>query len=74
MRLRTTGAWTPEVDASHAAWLAAVGNAFVNAIRPRIQRLLGQVRGVQTMPCRHLKQARGQRGRRAAASPATRNA
>jgi hypothetical protein len=46
MRLRTTGAWTPEVDASHAAWLAAVGNAFVNAIRPRIQRLLGQVRGV----------------------------
>ncbi len=46
MRLRVPGNWSAEEEARHAAWLAAVDNAFVNALRPRIQRILGETRGI----------------------------
>ncbi|MGG5890687.1 hypothetical protein ACLF3G_26690 [Falsiroseomonas sp. HC035] len=41
LRLRIPGPWTEADDARHLAWLAAAGNAFVNAFRPRLQRLVG---------------------------------
>jgi hypothetical protein len=44
MRLRVPGSWTAEDDTRHATWLAGVGNAFVNVLRPRIQRFLEEVR------------------------------
>ncbi|MBL6459376.1 hypothetical protein JMJ55_29090 [Belnapia sp. T6] len=46
LRLRVPGDWSDEEQARHAAWLAAAGNAFVNALRPRIQRILSELRGV----------------------------
>ncbi|WP_159351046.1 hypothetical protein [Roseomonas harenae] len=45
LRLRAPGNWTEEDDVRHRAWLAAAGNALVNALRPRIQRILSEVRG-----------------------------
>jgi hypothetical protein len=39
MRLREAGPWSPEDDARHLAWLTSVGNAFINAFRPRLQRI-----------------------------------
>jgi hypothetical protein len=45
MRLREPGPWTGADDERHATWLAAVGNAFVNAIRPRVLRLSAETRG-----------------------------
>jgi hypothetical protein len=46
MRLREPGGrWTPDDDARHLAWLAPVGNAFVNAFRPRVRRLAAEAQG-----------------------------
>jgi hypothetical protein len=45
MRLREPSPWTPEDDTRHIGWLAAVGNAFVNAFRPRVQRLAAILHG-----------------------------
>jgi hypothetical protein len=46
LRLRAPGAWTAEDDVRHIAWLAAAGNALVNAVRPRIQKFLTEARNV----------------------------
>lgn len=46
MRLRELAdQWTPDDDSRHLAWLAAVGNAFVNAFRPRIRRIVAETQG-----------------------------
>lgn len=42
MRLHMPGTWGPDEEDRQLAWLTAVGNAFVNAFRPRIRRLLDE--------------------------------